>query len=314
VDARGKIVITGGAGLVGQNLVVRLKQRGFTRLVAIDKHPANTAMLSRLHPDITVIEADLAAPGQWEDALASAAAVVVNHAQIGGLERGEFERNNVVATQRLLDVLRADAQPGFVVHISSSVVNSRASDFYTETKKAQEALVLASGLRCTVLRPTLMFGWFDRKHLGWLARFMRKTAVFPLPGRGDYVRQPLYAGDFCDVIAACLSGRFAGRTFDISGHEHITYGDIIREIKALSGARTAIVPIPYKLFWWLLRAYAVVDRDPPFTTRQLEALVIPESFPVIDWPGIFGCSATPFRVALRTTLQDPTYSNVVLAW
>ena len=34
-----KIVITGGAGLVGQNLIVRLKQRGFTHLVAIDKHP-----------------------------------------------------------------------------------------------------------------------------------------------------------------------------------------------------------------------------------------------------------------------------------
>jgi uncharacterized protein YbjT (DUF2867 family) len=314
VNAPGKVVITGGAGLVGQNLVVRLKQRGYTRLVAIDKHPANTDTLRCLHPDVTVVEADIAEPGTWEAALSDAAAVVVNHAQIGGLERAEFERNNVTATRRLLDAIRAQAPQAFVVHVSSSVVNSRACDFYTETKKAQEALVRESGLPYTVLRPTLMFGWFDRKHLGWLARFMRKTPVFPLPGRGDYLRQPLYAGDFCEVIAACLSGRFADRVFDISGQEKVSYADIVREIKAVSGAATAIVSIPYGVFWWLLRAYALFDRDPPFTTRQLEALVIPESFPVLDWPAIFGCAATPFRAALKTTLRDPTYSKVVLAW
>jgi len=66
------------------------------------------------------------------------------------------------------------------------------------------------------------------------------------------------------------------------------------------------------MFWWLLRIYAVFDSNPPFTTHQLEALVIPESFPVIDWPRIFGIAATPFRTALEQTFQDPMYSNVVL--
>ena len=55
-----------------------------------------------------------------------------------------------------------------------------AVDDYTETKKAQEALTAASGIKQVVLRPTLMFGWFDRKHVGWLARFMQKTPVFPI--------------------------------------------------------------------------------------------------------------------------------------
>ena len=41
-----------------------------------------------------------------------------------------------------------------------------------------------------------MFGWFDRKHLGWLARFMCRVPVFPIPGSGEYLRQPLYVGDF----------------------------------------------------------------------------------------------------------------------
>ena len=69
-------------------------------------------------------------------------------------------------------------------------------------------IVLASGLPCTVLRPTLMFGWFDRKHLGWLARFMRKVPVFPIPDEGRYLRQPLYVGDFCNT-SRCLNSQRA---------------------------------------------------------------------------------------------------------
>jgi nucleoside-diphosphate-sugar epimerase len=312
MNASEKIIITGGAGLVGQNLIVRLKQRGFTDIVAIDKHPANTPTLRRLHPDITVVEADLAEPGTWESVFTDATVVVLNQAQIGGLSLAEFERNNVAATQRVLDIVRAQPQPPFIVHISSSVVHSGALDYYTETKKAQEALVKGSGLPCTVLRPTLMFGWFDRKHLGWLARFMRKAPVFPVPGRGDYLRQPLYVGDFCNVIIACFDGRFAGRAFDISGLELISYVDIIRQIRDVVGSRTVIVPIPFRLFRWLLRAYAVFDANPPFTTRQLEALIIRESFPVNDWPGMFGSAPTPFRKAIEQTFRDPTYSQVVL--
>ena len=40
-----KTVITGAAGLVGQNLIPRLISNGFTNIVAIDKHPTNTAIL-----------------------------------------------------------------------------------------------------------------------------------------------------------------------------------------------------------------------------------------------------------------------------
>ena len=72
---------------------MRLKQRGFTQLVAIDKHPANTSTLRRLHPDITVVEADLAEPGMWENAFDGARAVVLNQAQIGGLLLTDFQRN-----------------------------------------------------------------------------------------------------------------------------------------------------------------------------------------------------------------------------
>lgn len=307
----GKIVITGAAGLVGQNLIQRMKRKGYTGIVGIDKQPKNTATLRDLNPGITVVEADLAEGGSWADHFKDATVLVLNHAQIGALTEEPFVANNVTATERVLSAAKEHKVP-YIVHISSSVVNSAARDFYTETKKAQEKLVLESGIACCVLRPTLMFGWFDRKHLGWLARFMKRVPVFPIPGDGQYIRQPLYVGDFCNIIISAIENPRPGQAYNISGQTRIAFIDLMRQVRSAAKARAAIVRIPYGLFWLLLSSYAVFDRNPPFTTKQLEALVTPEEFEVIDWPGIFGVASTPLSDALNETFQDPVNSTVVL--
>ena len=306
----GKIIVTGAAGLVGQNLISRLKARNLGPLVCIDKHMKNTETLRGLHPDVRVIQADLANSGAWQSELEGCTHLVISHAQIGGLDRSEYVRNNIVATERLLEATLRFNIP-YVVSISSSVVNSRAVDDYTETKKAQEALVARSGISQIVLRPTLMFGWFDRKHVGWLARFMQKVPIFPIPGNGRFLRQPLYVGDFCDVIVSSIESKRTGQ-YNITGQERIDYIDMIRAVKKATGARARIVTIPYRLFWLLLKANTLWDKNPAFTPKQLEALVTPDVFEVIDWPGIFKVRATPLAKALEQTFNDPIYSRIVL--
>jgi nucleoside-diphosphate-sugar epimerase len=306
------IVVTGAAGLVGQNLIPRLKAHGWQKIVAIDKHPTNCEVLRRFHPDITVIQTDLAKDDGWQDALAGCSALVCGHAQIGGLFADEYVRNNVTATERLLEAAKAHGVP-YMVNISSSVVNSMAVDNYTETKKAQEALVAASGIKQVVLRPTLMFGWFDRKHTGWLARFMQKTPIFPIPGTGKFLRQPLFVGDFCDVIAASVQKEITG-AYNITGQQRVDYIDLMRMVKQATGAKTTIVKIPYSVFGALLTINSWRDKNPVFTTTQLQALVTPDVFEVIDWPGIFGVRSTPLQEALDITFRDPVYSSVALSF
>lgn len=306
-----KIVLPGGAGLVGQNLVVRLKEAGHRDLVVIDKHGANLDVLARTHPDVVTVHADLAEPGPWQDHFAGATAVVMLQAQIGAKTPEPFIRNNVRATELVIDAMRKHGVPYFV-QLSSSVVESVANDEYTRTKREQERLALASGIPTIVLRPTLMFGWFDRKHLGWLSRFMRRVPVFPIPGHGQYVRQPLYVGDLCSIVVRCLEERITDGALNISGVERITYVDMIRAIKDATKARTAIVHIPIGLFDVLLRTWAVFDKNPPFTADQLKALTAGDEFEVIDWQSRFRVKATPFAAAVRETFQHPVYSRVEL--
>lgn len=307
-----RVFVAGAAGLVGQNLIAQLARTAEFELICVDKHPQNTETLARLHPGMQVLNADLAEAGPWEDLAASCDAVIMLQAQIGGLDPEAFTRNNITATERVLAAASRGSRR-YVAHVSSSVVNSAARDLYTESKKRQEAVVAASGLEHVILRPTLMFGWFDRKHLGWLARFMGRTPVFPIPGSGKYLRQPLYAGDFASIIAVCLRERRTG-AFNISGRERIDYIDLIRLIRKTIGSRTAIVRIPVWLFRILLKTYALFDSDPPFTAAQLKALTTPDIFELIDWPAIFGVQATPLDEALAVTFNDPTYARIELAF
>ncbi len=311
LDTNTRIVLFGAAGLVGQNLALLLAQSGYTNLIGIDKHHTNIDVLRRLNPRMDIVEADLSQVGPWQSALAGARLGVILQAQIGGKFYEEFLANNVRATELILDACRRVGIE-YLVHISSSVVNSLADDFYTRSKKAQEEIVRASGIPNCVLRPTLMFGWFDRKHLGWLSRFMHSSPVFPIPGSGRYMRQPLYVLDFCRIILRCLERRPQGDVFDITGRERVDYIDIIRSIKRVTRAPAAIVRIPVRLFRALLRLYAFVDRDPPFTVQQLQALVTPDQFDLIPWWDIFDVRSTPFEEALEETFGHPQHANIRL--
>lgn len=306
-----RILLTGGAGLVGQNLVIRLKERGYDNIVVLDKNRHNLSILKSLHPEITTEVADLSRHGNWENHFEGVSTVVMLHAQIGGLQYEEFERNNIIATSAILDTME-QFNVSRLVHISSSVLYSIVDDYYSSTKRAQEALVTERSMSWVVLRPTLMFGWFDRKHLGWLSRFMQRVPVFPIPGDGRYMRQPLYVGDFCKVIIRCIEDEERSGEYNISGLAQIDYIDIIRQIRSTAKSRAFILKLPYHLFYFLLWLWARFDSNPPFTTQQLAALVADDDFEVTDWPSVFGVPCTPFSLAIEETFNDSRYSNITL--
>lgn len=306
-----KIVVTGAAGLVGQNLVLLLREQGYQHIVAIDKHTKNLHTLTKLNPGIEAYSADLAEPGLWENEFAKASCVIILQAQITGLREIDFQRNNVQANVNIIAACKKHKVP-YVIQISSSVLHSKADDFYVKTKTAQEKTIVDSGLSYTILRPTLMFGWFDPKHFGWLSRFMARVPVFPVPADGKFVRQPLYNRDFCRVIQHCLEHQPVGKSYDVVGAEDVEYIDIIRMIKKIKRLDTRILCIPYGLFYVLLWVYALFDKNPPFTTSQLKALTIGDYFEGVDTQAEFGITLTPLQQAMEETFTDPRYAEVLI--
>lgn len=305
------ILITGGAGLVGQNLVTVLIERGYKKIVVVDKHKNNLDRLQARHPQVQCIHADLSQWDTWKNSFIGVQRLFLLQAQITGNTSAPFERNTIMST---VNVLRAakDASIPFIIFVSSSVVNSIADDNYTRSKKEQERLVRNSGLAHCVVRPTLMFGWFDPKHFGWLSRFMEKMPIYPIPGNGHYMRQPLYVRDFCRILIWCAEHTPNEKIYDIVGCEKIDYIDIIRKIKQVKGLHTWILPIPIWLFRLLLKIYGVVFSKPPFVADQLDALVAGDDFHGEDVLAVFNIELTPISQAIEETFCHDVYSKVVL--
>ena len=307
-----KIFLPGGAGLVGLNLIALLQEKHPDwELLVVDKKSDAVLIARDLFPNVTFLVEDLCeiAHQQWPEAIQGCQSCVMLQAEIGNTDSTSFERNNVLSTEVILKQLRK-AGISRLVHVSSSVVKSQANDLYTKTKRKQEELVLTHFPNAVVLRPTLMFGWFDRKHLGWLARFMKKLPVFPIPGSGRFIRQPLFVGDFCALIQRCLEEHSFSGIYDITGLEKISYIKLMCDLRRALGARTLIIHLPIPLFAFLLRCWALISQNPAFTYSQLKALTAGDQFEIIDWPRIFSVPATPLFLALQITYMDPHYSQI----
>jgi nucleoside-diphosphate-sugar epimerase len=307
-----KVFLPGGAGLVGLNLIAQLQSsHPDWELLVVDKKHDAVAIARKLFPMVTFLLEDLTQSqgNQWPAAIRGCEACVMLQAEIGNTDATQFTLNNVRSTEVVLEQLCL-AGIHRLVHISSSVVNSVATDLYTQTKRSQEQMVLQQWPDAVVLRPTLMFGWFDRKHLGWLARFMQKLPLFPIPGSGRFIRQPLYVGDFCMLIQRCLEDRSLQGTYDITGLEKVSYLSLMRQLRQAVNARPWIIHLPIPLFAFLLQLWALISRQPAFTRSQLQALTAGDEFEVIDWPRIFAVTPTPLVDALRITYQDQRFSQV----
>ena len=307
-----KIFIPGGAGLVGLNLIALIKERHPEwNLIVVDKKYQSIKVAKEIFPNVKFICEDLTKVKnqKWPSKIKECDICIMLQAEIGTKQINLFELNNVISTKIIINQLEISGIKR-LIHVSSSVVNSKSEDLYTKTKREQEFLIANSFPNCVILRPTLMFGWFDRKHLGWLANFMLKIPLFPIPGRGDFIRQPLFVGDFCSLIISCINNPSIAGIYNISGLEKIRYVRLMRMLKEIKSSRILFVHLPIPIFSFLLKIWALISKKPALTSSQLYALIAGDQFEIIDWPNIFKTKSTPIKEALKITHNDKRYSNI----
>lgn len=292
-----KVLLVGGAGLVGQSLL-KVLEYSELEITVVDKDAVMLNKLRSHYLDVKFINLDLSDCDALKKLALSYDCIVTMQAYIKGLNYYDFHQNTVMSTQNLLVQIKNQKVNPYLIHVSSSVINSKADDFYTRSKREQEQLVMNSGLQKVILRPTLMYGEGDNKHFYALINLMRKFPFFPMPGSGKYIRQPLYAMDFAHVIEDCIKNPKSG-IFNISGLEFITFKDCLMKFKRHYQCFSLITPIPVFLFRWLLRIATLITKKVPFTEQQLDALMIPETFECIDWPQIFNTTYTTFDDGIK---------------
>jgi len=300
-----KIIITGAAGLVGMNLLSMMDRNKY-RIIVIDKIKENLFLAKRLFPEIEIVGADLSQLGGWQQEFKGANTVIQLQAQISSPLESPYIKNNILSVKNVVEVCEENKVKN-LIHFSSSVVISAASDNYTHTKKNGERIVAESKVPHTILRPPLMYGCFDVKHLGFLTRLLEVSPIFPVPGNGKYMRQPLFVEDICRIVIKLIELKPKNKVFNVIGKERIDWIDLMKMISQEKKIKRVYLNIPIPFFLFLIRTYGLMTGSKPFVPDQLKALMAKDDFPVTDWDKEFKVNYTPFREGIRKMLHSKYY-------
>ncbi|WP_371501318.1 NAD(P)H-binding protein [Kitasatospora sp. NBC_00374] len=229
------VLVTGGTGHLGRDVVARLKPKCRVRVLA--RSPGDDE-------GVEWVRGDLATGVGVAEAVSGVSSVVhaatySPAAQRGYLRPADLWRSppevDVDGTLRLLEAAAREGV-GHLAYISIVGVD-RPRGPYLRMKLTAEELVRESGVPWSILRAT-QFHWLVDRMLGKAARL----PVLPLPTR--LPTQPADSGDFAEYVAECVAGGPAGRCEDFAGPEVLTLGELVDQWQWARGRPRRVLNLP----------------------------------------------------------------------
>lgn len=207
-----RVFLTGATGFLGRRVAARLRQRGHS-VTALQRQASDA-------PDVIV--GDLTTPVEWGARLAGHDVIVHLAAVTGKAPKLEYARVNVGGTRALIEAAHHAGVPRLLFCSSIAATFPNLESYpYAESKVAAEALVRQSGLRTTILRPTIIAG-AGSPVLSKLAD-LAALPVIPLFGDGRVRVQPILAEDLAAFMVDCIeTDRFDGEILELGGRDVLT--------------------------------------------------------------------------------------------
>jgi len=252
-----KVLVTGGAGFIGSNFVVRLLEKyPDTHVVVLDKltYAGNFANLRdvKKNPRFSFVKGDICDQATAEKCVKECD-VVVNFAAESHVDRSiedasAFIRSNFSGVFQLLEACRKFDVPKFEQISTDEVYGSTASGSFSEedslnpsnpysASKASADLLVKSyfvtyGVPVVITRSTNNYGL--RQHTEKLIPKMITNAMhdkkLPVYGDGKNVRDWIHVFDNCDGIELVMDKGELGEVYNIGGGNERTNIDIVRMI------------------------------------------------------------------------------------
>ena len=220
-----RILVTGGAGVLGRELGAGLPRAGCTVRLTSRRPPSSHCA------EVEWVRADLETGAGLGEAVTGAD--VILHAASSPLKR--TYSTDVLGTERLLEHARA-ARVTHIIYISIVGVDRIPLDYYRH-KLAAEALVQAAGLPWSILRATQFHTFVDNQ-----LQSLVRMPIGLLPT--DFRFQPIDPGDVADRLVECAMIGPAGRLPDLGGPDVCTLGELAQTWLAARGLQRRLVRVP----------------------------------------------------------------------
>lgn len=271
-DKKKPVLVTGAAGLVGIHTCRELSKNGW-QVRALIRDPARAAMaLGQLPVEFRV--------GDARDATTLRSSLdgcgaVVHLAAIAIEKKGEsYRESNTAATERLISAARAENVQRIIFMSQNGADGSSPFPFLRSKGVAQDS-VKTSGLRWTILRPSVIFGTEDQ-FANVLGRLIRLTPkIFPLPDGGRARFQPIVVDDVARVVRLCLEKKeTVHQTYELGGAVPLTLREMTERILTAMGTHRRLVPVPVRILRPVVALAQRVLPNPPVTSSLLDLLAL----------------------------------------
>ena len=175
-----------------------------------------------------------------------------------------------------------------------------------------DAAVRASSIGWTVLRPSVIFGRED-EFVNVLARLARLSpVVYPVPGGGTALFQPVAVGDVARVVAEALDmPETVEHAYNLGGPEPLTLRDMLERVMAAMGVRRRLVNVPVPLLRPLVGLMQRILPRPPVTTGLLDLLALDNTVADNALTSVFGITPVRFETEELEYLREITFRDAV---
>ncbi|MFD6178654.1 MULTISPECIES: SDR family oxidoreductase [unclassified Isoptericola] len=212
-----KIVVVGGTGLIGKQVIAHLTEAGHEAVAAAPSTGVDTLT------------------GQGVDEALAGADVVVDVSNSPSFADDDVLRFFTMSTRTLLD---AEKRAGVGHHVALSIVGAdrNPDSGYLRAKVAQEELVRDGGVPWTVVRATQFFEFGPR-----IADGATVGGVVRIP---PVAFQPIASADVARFVAEAAASAPRGGRYDIAGPDRVRFDEFERAVLADAGDEREVVADP----------------------------------------------------------------------
>ena len=262
------IVIFGGSGFVGKNLVRILAKNGF-KIIVPYQTPTNEPKLRLLGGLGQVIPIYFSSLKDRRIKLVlQECSICINLKTTWDKKKGSFIKNIFEFNSDLISILNKNNSLEKYIFFSGLGIDKNDKSLRNQAIVKTENYLKATLANVIIIRPGVIIG--DEDHfLKKLLPIFKLFYLIPLFGDGKSKFQPVFIDDVSIIIKRIVLDRlFGSHIFELAGPNVLTYSELYKEIAINIGKKRVFVPFPL----FISKVIIGIAEKTPFSPINLEQL------------------------------------------
>ena len=283
-----KIFVIGATGFTGSRVAPLLLNNGY-QVRCLYRASSDRSQLVDLN--LEWAQGDLSDTASLSSAMQGADALV----NIASLGFGHAD-----------SIIRAVKDAGIkrAIFISTTAIFTQLNAKSKKVRVAAELAIETSGLKYTILRPTMIYGSPRDRNMWRLIRFLQISPIIPVFGDGKSLQQPIFVDDVAQAVMSCVSNdKTISKSYNIAGKHPLTYNEVIDTIAKAMNKRVWKLHIPSKPVVAMLSLFERLRIPFPIKAEQVMRLNENKDFTYADAQRDFEFSPLAFGEGIRNELK-----------